>query len=42
MALCVPRDTIHELFWALWDPKNHKSIDFLVEYPVCVIPVAAV
>ena len=42
MALCVPRDTFHELFWSPWDPKNHKSIDFLVEYPVCVIPVAAV
>ena len=32
MVLCIPRDTFHELFW--WDPKNHKSIDFLVDYPV--------
>ena len=35
IVLCIPRDTFHELFW--WDPKNHKSIDFLVEYPICVI-----
>ena len=32
MVPCIPQDTFHELFW--WDPKNHKSIDFLVEYPV--------
>ena len=42
MALCIPRDTFHELFWVSWDTKNHRSIDFLVEYPVCVIPVAVV
>ena len=40
MVLCIPRDTFHELFW--WDPKNHKSTDFLVDYPVCAIPVAVV